>query len=187
MFRNRRHALIWGGVLALLLLANLLIHWPAGKKIREEVPPSFLTEIPDEKTMAGIDEGIGRLPEEKQAEARRNIEEHVSFLKSVQDLPKKERLAKIQEHLASSPMPFLPMPPMPPGTAPDGADTPPPGGTNVADTNTPSRAAGRPGQPPGPGPGGGGPGSGRIPPPEVRYNFDKQIAGQQEKAKQGQQ
>lgn len=151
----------------MLLLANLIIHWP-GKKHPAAPGPLGMGGAPPPEIQAQIDAAIQKLPEDQRIAASKRMEEERAFFDSVKTMPEQERQQKIQEHFAQNPMPQIPgVPSPPPGSAP-GAN-----GTSTGGNG-------------GPGPGGGSGGdwmqSGHIPQPEARHSMDQNIVNSQKSA-----
>jgi hypothetical protein len=159
MKKNSRRTAIWGGVLLILLVSNLVIHWPkhpkeTAKGNAPEMPGTPGDPPPEMK--AQLEEALQKLPEDQRAAVTQRMSDDRAFADSVKDLPTQERQQKIQEHFAENPPPQIPGMPSP--------------------LNGGSGANGGAGSAPG---SWGGPQSGHIPPPEVRYGFDQQIANSQ--------
>lgn len=152
--------MIWGGVLLILLLSNLVIHWPRKAHPQETAKGSPLEMQgmpgdPPPEMKAQLEEALQKLPEDQRAVLTQRMSEDRAFFDSVKDLPPEERQQKIQDHLAENPPPQIP------------------GMPSLLNTN--SGANGGAGAPSF----WGGPQSGHIPSPEARYGFDQQIAKSQ--------
>jgi len=162
------------GILAVLLLANLMVHWPSKKNPQRETgsgAPLFTGEMPEEMR-SQFDDALKKLPEDQKVALKKRMAEEHSFFDSIKGLPDEERDRKIHEHFERNPppaIPGLPMPPLPGTVSAEGGN---PG-------NVPPGAAGQSGS--GGRKGKGGPWSGHIPPPEMRRTWDQNIATSQEK------
>ena len=110
---------------------------------------------PPPEMKAQLEEALQKLPEDQRATITQRMSEDHAFFDSVKDLPPQERQQKTQEYFTENPPPQIPGMPSPLNT-----------------TNSANDGSGAPSF-------WGGPQSGHIPPPEVRYGFDQQIAKSQ--------
>jgi len=154
---------IFGGLLVLLLAANLAMNWPSKKSavqrpLGQPPAPGLSAPGPTAEMREKFEAALQKLPAEQRLAVEKRMSEDRAFFESVKALPEQERRKKVGEHFAQNP------PPQIPGFAPG----PPPGGGDGAKN----------------GPGGpdGGPGSGHIPPPEVRRSMDQHIVDSQKSA-----
>lgn len=147
-------------ILALLLAANIPVHWPFGKQVRTEPPgpPGLTGGGPGQDFQTKIQEALDKLPAGDRVVIEERIQTDRKFFDSLGNLTPGERSKMISAHFAANPplrIPGLELPPPPPGNgAPEGSGGDPGGG---------------PGGP------GGGPENGHIPPPEVRHGLDQGI------------
>jgi hypothetical protein len=160
MRKNSHHSVTWGGLLLLLILANLVIHWPrkTHSKVNAAGAPHGVQRAPDNppaEIKAQLEAAVQNLPEDQRAAVTQRMSEDRAFFDSVKDLPEQERQQKTQEHFVQNPPPQIPGMP------------------------SPSDSERGPGNDHGTPVSGEGPQSGHIPSPEVRYGMDQQIANAQ--------
>ncbi len=155
----------------ILLLSNLILHWPSKKPAKMGFPgPGGAPGQPSAEMRAQFEEALQKLPEDQRAVVTQRMEDDRAFFDSVKALSEQERQQKIQEHMAQNPPPQIPGMPAP-------LSSPNPGDTNGV-AGAPGSAGGA-GNGSG-GPGGGGPESGHIPEPTVRHSMDQNIANSQQ-------
>lgn len=169
------------GILTILLLANLAVHWP-DKRTPKAKPgagaPPFAGEMPAEMRPQ-FDEAMKRLPEDQRAVIEKRMVEERAFFDSVKELPDQEKQKRVSEHMEQNPPPQIPGLPMPPlaGAGPPGTASSEGGGPGSGQPPGPGGPPGSGGRPDGK----GGPWSGHVPPPEMRHIWDQNIATSQEK------
>lgn len=166
-----RRTKIGGGLLAVLLLANLVTLWPSKKAARSgprpgDVPANFTQGVPPaptEEMRLQLQASLEKLPADQRKQVEDRMQADRAFFDSVRNLPEEERRAKMAEHRQTNP------PLQIPGFEFAGGLGGPRSNTNIES---------RDGDGLGPG---GGPGKGHIPDPSVRRGMDQRIADSQRK------
>lgn len=165
-----RRAKIGGGLLAVLLLANLITLWPSKKEVPASRPdgpppvgPNGGPPVPSEEMRLQFQASLQKLPADQRKQVEDRMEADRAFFASVRELPEQERRQKMDEHRRENP------PLQIPGFEFAGG----PGGPR---RNTNTESGGGEGRGPG-----GGPGKGQIPDPSVRRGMDQRIADSQRK------
>lgn len=160
---HRLHVRWYWLILPLLLLANLVLHWPFGKQDRTgpPAPPGLEGRGPGQDFQTKIQAALEKLPAGERVVIEERIQADRKFFDSLGNLSPGERRKKVEAHFAANPpikIPGLELPPPPPGNGAPGAPGGGPGGLEGG--------AGGPD---------GGPGSGHLPSPDVRRGLDQGI------------